>query len=402
MSNIVIIGAGQAAGQCVATLKKLGCTHKIILIGEESHPPYQRPPLSKSFLEGKVGLERVYMKNREFYEENEVEFYPKTLVKEIDREKKKVRTSCGKEFEFEKLVIATGSRARELEIEGTQLGNVYYLRTIDDVEKIKEQMSVCQNLSIIGAGYIGLEVAAVASELGMNVSIFEMAERSMNRTVDKKISEHFEDLHKQNGVNFYFQSNIEKLQGETLIDGVKLDDGSLIPTDILIIGIGIIPNQELAENAGLDCNNGILVNDKGITSDQSIFACGDCTNHPNKFLNKNVRLESVQNALEQSKVVAANIVGQEEKYDEIPWFWSDQYDQKLQIVGMPDEHDEIVKREYADGFSLFYLSNKTIISVTTVNNPREFLICKKLVEKKVKISSDILTNTANDLNELVK
>ena len=402
MSNIVIIGAGQAAGQCVATLKKLGCTNKIILIGEESHPPYQRPPLSKSFLEGKVGLERVYMKNREFYEENEVEFYPNTLVKEIDREEKKVRTSCGKEFEFEKLVIATGSRARELEIEGIQLGNVYYLRTIDDVEKIKEQMSVCQNLSIIGAGYIGLEVAAVASELGMNVSIFEMADRSMNRTVDKKISEHFEDLHKTNGVNFYFQSNIEKLQGETFIEGVKLDDGSLIPTDILIIGIGIIPNQELAENAGLDCNNGILVNDKGITSDQSIFACGDCTNHPNKFLNKNIRLESVQNALEQSKVVAANIMGQEEKYEVIPWFWSDQYNQKLQIVGMPEEYDEIVKREYADGFSLFYLSNKTIISVTTINNPKEFLICKKLVEKKVKISSDILTNTANDLNELVK
>ena len=402
MSNIVIIGAGQAAGQCVATLKKLGCTNKIILIGEESHPPYQRPPLSKSFLEGKVGLERVYMKNGEFYEENEVEFYPNTLVKEIDREEKKVRTSCGKEFEFEKLVIATGSRARELEIEGIQLGNVYYLRTIDDVEKIKEQMSVCQNLSIIGAGYIGLEVAAVASELGMNVSIFEMADRSMNRTVDKKISEHFEDLHKTNGVNFYFQSNIEKLQGETFIEGVKLDDGSLIPADILIIGIGIIPNQELAENAGLDCNNGILVNDKGITSDQSIFACGDCTNHPNKFLNKNVRLESVQNALEQSKVVAANIMGQEEKYEVIPWFWSDQYNQKLQIVGMPEEYDEIVKREYADGFSLFYLSNKTIISVTTINNPKEFLICKKLVEKKVKISSDILTKTANDLNELVK
>ena len=402
MSNIVIIGAGQAAGQCVATLKKLGYTNKIILIGEESHPPYQRPPLSKSFLEGKVGLERVYMKNREFYEENEVEFYPNTLVKEIDREEKKVRTSCGKEFEFEKLVIATGSRARELEIEGTQLGNVYYLRTIDDVKKIKEQMSIRQNLSIIGAGYIGLEVAAVANELGMNVSIFEVADRSMNRTVDKKISEHFEDLHKTNGVNFYFQSNIEKLQGETFIEGVKLDDGSLIPADILIIGIGIIPNQELAENAGLDCNNGILVNDKGITSDQSIFACGDCTNHPNKFLNKNVRLESVQNALEQSKVVAANIMGQEEKYEVIPWFWSDQYNQKLQIVGMPEEYDEIVKREYADGFSLFYLSNKTIISVTTINNPKEFLICKKLVEKKVKISSDILTKTANDLNELVK
>ena len=402
MSNIVIIGAGQAAGQCVATLKKLGYTHKIILIGEESHPPYQRPPLSKSFLEGKVGLERVYMKNRDFYEQNEVEFYPNTLVEEIDREEKKVRTSCGKEFEFEKLVIATGSRARKLEIEGKQLGNIYYLRTIDDVEKIKEQMSVCQNLSIIGAGYIGLEVAAVASELGMNVSIFEMADRSMNRTVDKKISEHFEDLHKTNGVNFYFQSNIEKLQGETFIEGVKLDDGSLIPTDILIIGIGIIPNQELAENAGLDCNNGILVNDKGITSDQSIYACGDCTNHPNKFLDRNIRLESVQNALEQSKVVAANIMGQEEKYEVIPWFWSDQYNQKLQIVGMPEEYDEIVKREYADGFSLFYLSNKTIISVTTINNPKEFLICKKLVEKKVKISSDILTKTANDLNELVK
>ena len=402
MDNIVIIGAGQAAGQCVATLKKLGCPSKIILIGDESHPPYQRPPLSKSFLEGKVGLERVYMKNKDFYGENEVEFYSNTLVDEIDREKKKVRTSCGKVIGFEKLVIATGSRARELEIEGKQLGNVYYLRTIDDVEKIKKQMRARQNLSIIGAGYIGLEVAAVASELGMNVSIFEMAERSMSRTVDKKISEHFEDLHKNNGVNFYFQSNIEKLQGKTFIDGVKLDDGNLIPTDILIIGIGIIPNQELAQNAGLDCNNGILVNDKGMTSDQSIFACGDCTNHPNKFLGKNIRLESVQNALEQSKVVAANLMGQEENYEVIPWFWSDQYNQKLQIVGIPEEYDEVVKRESLEGFSLFYLRNGTIISVTTVNNPKEFLLSKKLVEKKVKISSDILRNTSNDLNELVK
>ena len=158
----------------------------------------------------------------------------------------------------------------------------------------------------------------------------------------------------------------------------------------------------MAENAGLDCNNGILVNDKGITSDQSIFACGDCTNHPNKFLNKNIRLESVQNALEQSKVVAANLMGQEENYEVIPWFWSDQYNQKLQIVGMPEEYDEVVKRESLEGFSLFYLRNGTIISVTTVNNPKEFLLSKKLVEKKVNISSDILRNTSNDLNELVK
>jgi len=402
MGNIVIIGAGQAAGQCIMSLKKMGNENPIVLIGEESHPPYQRPPLSKSYLEGKVGLERVYMKDKEFYEENGVEFLANTLVTKIDRENNKILTSNEKEISYEKLVICTGSRVRKIDIGKKDLNNVFYLRTIDDVNSLKESIKDSKNISIIGAGYIGLEVAAVANGLGMNVSVFEMADRSMNRTVDPEISYYFENLHKEKGVAFHFNSQIKEFNGEGLISSIKIKDGTQIDTDILVIGIGILPNQELAEESGLDCDNGIIVDNRGKTSDPSIFSCGDCTNHPNKFLNKRIRLESVQNALEQSKVVAANLVGVDKTYEEIPWFWSDQYDQKLQIVGMPDQYDEIVRRDSQVGFSLFYLKESTIISVTTVNNPREFLICKKLVEKKVKISSDILKDESKDLNELVK
>ena len=402
MGNIVIIGAGQAAGQCIMSLKKMGNENPIVLIGEESHPPYQRPPLSKSYLEGKVGLERVYMKDKEFYKENGVELLANTLVTKIDRENKKILTSNGKEISYEKLVICTGSRVRKIDIGEKDLNNVFYLRTIDDVNSLKEGIKDAKNISIIGAGYIGLEVAAVANGLGMNVSVFEMADRSMNRTVDPEISYYFENLHKEKGVAFYFSSQIREFNGEGSISSIEIEDGTKIDTDILVIGVGILPNQELAEESGLDCDNGIIVDNRGRTSDPSIFSSGDCTNHPNKFLNKRIRLESVQNALEQSKVVAANLVGVDKTYEEIPWFWSDQYDQKLQIVGMPDQYDEIVRRDSQVGFSLFYLKESTIISVTTVNNPREFLICKKLVEKKVKISSDILKDESKDLNELVK
>lgn len=402
MGNIVIIGAGQAAGQCIMSLKKIGNENPIVLIGEESHPPYQRPPLSKSYLEGKVGLERVYLKDKEFYEENGVEFLANTLVTKIDRENKKILTSNKKEISYEKLVISTGSRVRKIDIGEKDLNNVFYLRTIDDVNSLKESMKDSKNISIIGAGYIGLEVAAVANSLGMNVSVYEMADRSMNRTVDPEISYYFENLHREKGVAFYFSSQIKAFNGEGSISSIEIEDGTQIDTDILVIGVGILPNQELAEESGLDCDNGIIVDNRGRTSDPSIFSSGDCTNHPNKFLNKRIRLESVQNALEQSKVVASNLVGIDKTYEEIPWFWSDQYDQKLQIVGMPDQHDEIVRRNSEVGFSLFYLKESTIISVTTVNNPREFLICKKLVEKKVKISSDILKDESKDLNELVK
>ena len=225
----------------------------------------------------------------------------------------------------------------------------------------------------------------------------------MSRTVDPVISKYFDSLHRQNGVEIFLEAALEKFEGKDAVERVICSNGQIIEADGVLIGVGILPNQELAESAGLNCNNGILVDEFGKTEDTSIFACGDCTNHPNAYLNKNLRLESVHNALEQAKTVAMSLLGKQEKYNQVPWFWSDQYDKKLQIVGFSDDHDELVIRGSIeeDNFMLFFLKEGKLIAVNAVNNPKEFLICKKLVANKQKISSDAISNQSVDLKELL-
>ena len=404
MKNLVIVGGGQSAAQCVLTLKRNDFKNKITLISEEKHIPYQRPPLSKEYLSDEVALERVYMKSKEFYDQNNVEIISSTKVIAIDRSKKSLTLSNTENLQYENLVLATGSRVRKLEVEGSHLSNINYLRTIEEADQLKKYFKLGKKLVVIGAGYIGLEVAAAAIKKGLGVTVIEMADRVMNRTVDPIISKYFDSLHRSKGAEIILNAALERFEGRKQVEKVICSNGKILEADGVVVGVGIMPNQEIAKSAGLTCNNGILVDEYGRTEDPFIFACGDCTNHPNPSLNKNLRLESVHNALEQAKTVAFSLIGKPKKYDQVPWFWSDQYEEKLQIVGLSEDHDEIVTRGSMTerNFMLFYLKKGELIAINSVNNPKEFLISKKLVANKLKISSDVLCDQSTDLKNLLK
>jgi len=403
MENLVIIGAGQSAIQCITSLKKEGYTGSITMIGEEEHLPYQRPPLSKGFLEDSINKERLYFKKLDFFTENKIQLKLGTTANKVDLENNLVFLSDETNLGFDKLVFATGSRVRKLDFPGNDLSSIHYLRGLDDAESIKNDLERSKEVVIIGAGYIGLEVAAIAAKKNVTVSVIEMAERVMNRTVDPLISDYYLKLHQNNGVKFIFNNSLKEIKGSKKVESVLCSDGSEIKADMVIIGAGIIPNVELAENAGVICDNGILVDEFGQTNHKNIYACGDCTSHPNKLLNRQLRLESVHNAMEQSKTVAFSVLAKPLEYNQVPWFWSDQYDHKLQIVGLSGEHDNVVMRGNTKDrkFMLFYTKDNQLIAVDAVNNPKEFLICRKLVANKVKIKSEMISDIDTNLNDLI-
>ena len=403
MDKIVIAGAGQAAIQSAVSLRKFGYEGSITIIGEESHPPYQRPPLSKDYLLGKTQLDRVHLKKETFYEENKIELIINTRVESIDRKRKTVSLSNKENLDYGKLIIAAGSRVRKLDVPGVDKNGIHYLRGLDDANALKENLKEGKKLVIVGAGYIGLEVAAVAASLKIETSVIDIADRVMSRTVDPLISDYYHSLHENNGVKIHLKHGLKSITGKGNVEKVFCTNNLELDADIVVIGAGVIPNDELALTAGLTCENGIVVNEFGQTEDKNIYACGDCTNHPNKILGRKLRLESVHNAMEQSKAVASSIVGLEEPYNQVPWFWSDQYDHKLQIVGLSGDHDEVIMRgsKSEQSFLLFYLKNKEIIAVNAINSSKEFLISKKLVANKVRISSDIISDQSSNLNELL-
>ena len=404
MENLVIVGAGQSAIQCITSLRKEDYPGLITLVGEEEHLPYQRPPLSKGFLEDTVSNERLYFKKLEFFIENKVQLKLGTKAEEIDIENNNIHLSDNTKLSFDKLVFATGSSVRKLDFPGKDLNSIHYLRGLDDALSIKKDLQTRQNIVVVGAGYIGLEVAAIAAKQNKSVTVIEMADRVMNRTVDPQISDYYLNLHQKNGVTFKFNTSLKEIIGTNNPEKVVCSDGSEVAADMVVIGAGIMPNVELAENAGLSCDNGIVVNEFGKTDHADIYACGDCTNHPNKLLNKKIRLESVHNAMEQSKTVASSIINQSIAYNQIPWFWSDQYDHKLQIVGLSGDHDKVIMRgDMSEAkFMLFYTKDEKLIAVDAVNNSKEFLICKKLVANKVTIKPDEISNPAKNLNDLIE
>lgn len=404
MEHLVIVGAGQSAIQCITSLRKEDYPGLITLVGEEEHLPYQRPPLSKGFLEDTVSNERLYFKKLEFFVENKVQLKLGTKAEEIDIENNNIHLSDNTKLSFDKLVFATGSSVRKLDFPGKDLNSIHYLRGLDDALSIKKDLQTRQNIVVVGAGYIGLEVAAIAAKQNKSVTVIEMADRVMNRTVDPQISDYYLKLHQKNGVTFKFNTSLKEIVGASNPEKVICSDGTEVKADMVIIGAGIMPNVELAENAGLSCDNGIVVNEFGKTDHANIYACGDCTNHPNKLLNKKIRLESVHNAMEQSKTVASSIINKSIEYNQIPWFWSDQYDHKLQIVGLSGEHDKVIMRgDMSEAkFMLFYTKDEKLIAVDAVNNSKEFLICKKLVANKVTIKADEISNPDTNLNDLIE
>ncbi|MDG1125808.1 MAG: FAD-dependent oxidoreductase [Pseudomonadales bacterium] len=382
MTGIVIIGAGHAAGQAAASLRQAKFEGPITIIGDEAHVPYQRPPLSKQYLAGTQLADKVYLRAEKFYADKDIQLMLDTRATQIDPSTKTINLDNGETIAYEKLLISTGSRPRKLSIEGSDLSGIHYLRTMDDVDGIRADVKPGANLVIVGGGYIGLEVAAVGIELGMNVHVLEMEERILQRVTTPEMSAYYHKLHTDRGVHIHTQTGVTGFSGNGSVEKVLCGDESF-DADIVIVGIGVIPNIEIAEEAGIHCNNGIVVDDHCRTSDPDIYAAGDCTNHPNPLMNKRLRLESVPNAMDQARVSTANMLGDDKVYAAIPWFWSDQYDLKLQMVGFSADGDSQVLRGDMDThqFAIFYLKDGKVVAADAVNSPKEFMLCKQLVGK---------------------
>lgn len=403
MSEVfAIVGAGHCAGQAAASLRQQGFEGKIVVIGEEPHIPYQRPPLSKKFLAGELPLERVYLRPLKFYRDNNIELLLDARVVALHPREHQLVFADGARRRYDKLLLATGSSPRRLQVSGADLPGICYLRTIADAQRIQAHMQPGKHLVVIGGGYIGLEVAATAAQRGMHVTLLEADDRILNRVTAPVMSDFFAQVHRQHGVDIRCNAHVLRFDGSKRVTGVVCED-SRLAADLVVIGIGIVPNIELAQAAGLHCDNGIVVDEYCQTADARIFAAGDCSNHPNPLLHRRLRLESVHNAVEQGKVAAASLCGKREPYAEIPWFWSDQYDIKLQIVGLADGYDQLVRRgRMEDGaFALFYLKDGVLIAVDAINNPREYMACKKLIPQRLRIAPERLADTTIAMQDMV-
>lgn len=400
--TVVIVGAGHGAGQVVASLKQHQFAGRIVLVGEEPYLPYQRPPLSKKYLAGEMPPERLYFKPASFYEDDNIDIMLNTRVEQIDRDSNRVSMSNGQHLDYDKLVIATGSSVRKVDVPGADLDGIHYLRSIADVEAIRSDIENASGIVIVGAGYIGLEVAAVCRQTGLEVTVLEMADRVMSRVVSGQVSAFYEQLHARHGVDIRLSTGLAAFEGDGRVTQVVTSADDRIAADLAVVGVGIVPNTGLAEDAGLSVENGIVVNDMCRTDDPDIYAIGDCTSHPNTIYDRRLRLESVHNALEQAKTAAGNICGIETHYAQVPWFWSDQYDIKLQIAGLSEGFDATVLRgDPANAaFACFYLRDGILIAVDAINSPREFMQSKRLIADHARIGADLLADTKVLLRDL--
>lgn len=399
--SVVIVGAGEAGGQTAISLRQGGYENPITIIGDEPYIPYERPALSKQFLAGDLEQERLYLRAAEFYAERNISIKLNERVTAITPGHS-VTLSDGSSIAAQSIVLATGGRVRPMPVDGADLQGIYYLRTIDDVLGFRDALGPDVNLAIVGGGYIGLEVAAVATKLGCNVTILEMGDRVLNRVVAPVVSEFYTRVHREEGVDIRTSVTVSGFEGKTQIENVLCSDGSKLKADVVIIGIGIIPNIELAESADLKIDNGIVVDAFARTSVDNVYAVGDCTNHPNDLLGRRLRLESVQNALSQGKTAANTILGKGAPYAEVPWFWSDQYDIKLQMTGINDPDDQVVVRGDSGtrSFSVCYLRDGILVAVNALNRPKDFLQAKKAIAAKITPDISRLTDTETPIKNL--
>jgi 3-phenylpropionate/trans-cinnamate dioxygenase ferredoxin reductase component len=399
VTHIVVIGGGQAGASCVAKLRTEGFDGAITLLCGEPVPPYQRPPLSKAYLLGEMALERLYLRPETYYAENGIELRLGTTVQAIDRAGRTV-IAGGEELAYDALVLATGSEPRRLPASvGGDLRGVHVVRTLADVGAMAPGIVAGRRALIVGGGYIGLEAAAVCAKRGLDVTLIEAAERILMRVACPETSEWFRALHEDHGVRVLEGVGLARLTGEGHVSGAVLSDGTEIPVDIVIAGIGITPATALAEAAGIEVENGIRVDAHGRTSDPAIWAAGDCASLP--FRGRRIRLESVQNAIDQAEAVARNILGAGEDYLPQPWFWSDQYDVKLQIAGLNTGYDNIVVRE-GDGRSHWYYAGDTLLAVDAMNDPRAYMVGKRLIEAGKSPGKAAVADPATDLKALLR
>ena len=381
VEKIVVVGAGHAAGAFAEALRKKDSACLIMLVGEEAHAPYQRPPLSKAYLAGEMDVQRLSLRPDSFYEKKDISLKLSTHVASIDTAEHVIATAEGEVIPYNKLVMATGTRVRKLPVKGAELKNVHYIRTIDDVKQLHSQWQSAENIVIIGGGFIGLEVAAVAAKGGKKVTVLEGQDRVMPRVVAPVISRYFTEYHRKQGVNIITDANVVEIAGgETGAEAVLCADGSRHNADIVIVGIGVMANVELAEAAGLKLDNGIVVDEYCRSSDPDIFAIGECSNHEDKRYGR-LRLESVQNAQDQAKAAAAAISGEAVSYDVVPWFWSEQYDLRLQMAGISTGYDDVVLRGGMgeNKFSLLYYRQGSLIAIDSINSAADHMAGRRLL-----------------------
>ena len=394
MNKIVIIGAGQAAAQAVASLRAEGYSGVLTLVGDEPFAPYQRPPLSKAYLSGEFARERLFLKPDSFYAESNCELRLGVPAKRIDRQAKTVELADGATLSYDRLLLTTGAEVRKLPIPGGALKGVHYLRGIADVDALRPRLTPGARFAVVGGGYIGLEVAAVAAKRGVEVTVIEVAERVMARAVSPPVSAFYEKTHREHGVKLVMNAAAKGFEGADAVTAVATNAGT-IPADVVLVGVGIVPNIALARDCGVDCNNGIVVDEYAATSDPDIFAAGDCTNHP-AFAGGRVRLESVQNAIDQAKHAALAMLGRPAPYHEVPWFWSDQYDLKMQIAGLAHPGDLTVLRgnPAARKFAVFHLREGIVAAVEAVNAAPEYIVGRRLIAARGAVTPDRLADTS--------
>lgn len=378
MKHVIVIGAGQAGSSCVVKLRNLGFDGRITLIGEETSPPYQRPPLSKAYLLGEMELERLFLRPAELYEEENIDLMLNTRVEAVDTGAKTV-TAGAETLAYDDLVFTTGSTPRRLPAAiGGDLEGVYTVRDLADVDAMAPEFAEGRRVLIIGGGYIGLEAAAVAAKKGLDVTLVEMEDRILKRVAAEETSDYFRALHQSHGVKILEGVGLKTLEGEGRVCAASLSNGEMLDIDFAIVGIGIAPGAALAEAAGVVLDNGIRTDAQGRTSAPNVWAAGDCASFP--YRGERIRLESVPNAIDQAELVAENIMGAGKDYIAKPWFWSDQFDVKLQIAGLNKGYDRVVSRVAEDATSFWYYRGDELLAVDAANAPREYMVGKRLIE----------------------
>ena len=403
ISTIVIVGGGQAGAEATDTLRRAGYDGRLILVSDEPQLPYQRPPLSKKFLAGELEFDRLLFRHRSFYDEHKVELKLGVRATRLDATARRVWLSNGEEIAYDKALLCVGAVSRQLTCSGADLAGVCYLRAVGDVPRIQEGLKRGSRVVIIGGGYIGLETAATARNMGCSVTVLEMADRVMNRVVASNVSQYFEQEHRSQGVKIECNARVTRLEGPGRVERVVCADGSAYEADLLVVGVGAIANTELARAAGLKCDNGIVVDQYCCTSDAAIYAAGDCTNHPSARFEMRVRLESVDNAFEQAKAAALNLLGRPTAHDRVPWFWSDQFDSKLLIVGLSQGHDQQVTRgdPKSRHFSVCYLKGGELLAVEAINHAKDYMAARKLIADRARPNLDKLADPQLALKEAV-
>jgi 3-phenylpropionate/trans-cinnamate dioxygenase ferredoxin reductase subunit len=402
-ASVVIVGAGHAGGTLAALLRQYGHTGSIVMVGDEPIAPYQRPPLSKAWLKGEADADSLALRPLEFYAEANIDFRPSVRAVKLERSARKVQLSDGSQLDYDVLVIATGARAIALPIPGADLAGVLSLRTAADAEALKTQVGPGKKLAVVGGGYIGLEVAASGRALGAEVVVLEREARLLARVACEALSTFFRDVHEQHGVTFELGASVTGFVGEDgHITGVALADGRVIPCDTAVVGVGVIPNDELAVDSGLETARGIVVDLEARTADPHVFAIGDVAHRPMPIYGRMFRMESVPNALEQAKQAACAITGRPAPAGEVPWQWSDQYNLKLQIAGYAFDVDEIIVRgdPKSGKFAVFHLKGDQLQSVEAINSPPEFMMGRQLIGNRKPLDKAKLADPTVSMKEV--